>query len=411
MVMHNELNSNSTPPEKPTTHHYDKSGELIITDVLQYFQDIVESPNTYSFRLHFTEAKDAAISIAYVTGTGGQSAALTVEQSETLWSHVVESQHELENAHEASIELRIPPTYTRRSFSLTKNSRISAKGLITQLSFPKNYSYKQAVYDFLESAYVAGISIIIEGQTGSGKTRLLNTLVDSAKDYERTILVNSYPEMLFGNDHREITEIRGDDPAYLLAQVLRMSPYRVVMDDVLVDEKTMERIVVAAMTGVQFVATGYTSASAESNPETDQLSSRYAAHPYELRVHVDISRNADSNKLEFDILSVKQIVHQKIRNYDITSNRLLFDQEKMVAEPTRTLRRKMEAAKKRETSKQTVASIPASDKNPVPTLVSLTPEEKVLMEMYREDLREHFKTQNVLLRTKFREIDRILAKF
>lgn len=403
--MHNELNDNSSTPEKATTHHYDKTGNLIITDVLQYFQDSIENPEIYSFRLHFTETKDAAVSIIYANKPGALSAALTVEQSEALWYHVMESKHELESTFGVPLEIREPPTYARRHFSLTKKSRISADGMITQLSFPENYTYKQVVYDFLESAYVAGINIIIEGKTYSGRSRLLNTIMDSAKDYKPTVLVNTFPEMLFGADHREITEIRSNKPAGLIRQVLRMTPFRVVMDDVFVDEKTMETVVAAAMAGTQFVATGYTTPSALSTPETDHLSSYYAEHPYELRVHVDISWNDDQTKLESNILSISQIVHQKIGKSDTTSNRLLFDRDHKVAEPTRTLRRKMDAVK------ATPPAKPIFVEKPVPTFVSISPEEQVLLEEYREALREHFKTQNVLLRAKFREIDRILEKF
>lgn len=408
--MHNDLNSNSNMPENPKTHYYNKSGELIITDVLQYFQDTIESPNTYSFRIQFTEAKDAAISIIYADKTNARSAALTVEQSEALWSHVVESQHELENMHGMSVEFKAPPTYTRRSVFLTNESRRSSETMITQLSVPKNYTHKQAMYDFVEDAYVTGISIIIGGKTGSGRTQLLNELMNAAKDYNATFLISPLPEMSFGSDHPEITEIRGDDPAYLVAQVLRMRPVRVVMDDMFIDEKTMESIVVSAKTGTQFVATDYTDTS-EKSIEIDQLSSRYAEHPYELRVHVDIRQNDTTNKREFEILSVQQIVHQKIRGYDITSNRLLFDQEKMVAEPTRALRRKMEAGKRLASAQKKVSNIPVSGENPISALVSLTTEERAELHEHREALREHFKTQNVLLRTSFREIERILAKF
>jgi hypothetical protein len=407
MVMHNELNDNSTTPEKAPTHHYDESGALVVTDVIQYFQHSIERPDIYSLRLNLTGTREAVLSLIHTSKRGSISSELPFDQAEALWSHVVKSQHELASTFGVSVvETKEAVNCTRRRFSITKKTRVSADSTIQQKSA------QMEAYKFLEAAYIAGINIIIEGQTGSGKSRLLNTLMDSAKDYNPTVLICNSPEMVFGNDHREITEIRGNlatNPR--LAQVLRMSPHRVVMDDVFVDEKTMKAIVTSAMSGTQFVVTGYTNSSEVATSDTDRISSRYAEHPYELRVHVALSGGDNSTQSKCDILSVQQIVHQKIGNSDTTSNRLLFDHEKMVAEPTRTLRRKMEAARKREAVKPTVVSIPAFGETPVPALVSITPEEKVLLEAYRDDLREHFKTENILLRAKFREIDWILAKF
>jgi hypothetical protein len=404
--MHNELNDNSTMPEKAPTHHYDESGTLIVTDVIKYFQDTIEHPDIYSLRFYLTGTQEAVISLVHASKTGSVSSELPIDQAEALWSHVVESQQELKSHYGvAVVDIKEAANGKRRSFSITKKSRISADAMI------QNSAQREA-YDFLEAAYSAGINIIIEGKTYSGKSRLLNTLMDSSKDYKPTVLVNTFPEMIFGNDHREITEIRSDKPATLIRQVLRMDPSRVVMDDVFVDEETMRMIVAVAKTGTQFVATGYIDSSELFSSSTDHLASRYAEHPYELRVHVELRRNDDENRLEFNILSIKQIVHQKIRNYDTTSNWLLFDHEKKVAEPTRTLRRKMEAAQRRkvESDKLPVESLPAPEENPVPTFVSITQEERMRLELYRESLREHFKTQNILLRSKFREIDRILEK-
>lgn len=403
MVMHNELNDNSTIPEEAPTHHYDESGTLIVADVIKYFQDTIKHPDIYSLRFYLTGTQEAVLSLVHTNKTGSVSSELPIDQAEVLWSHVMESQHELKSAYGVSVvDLKETTNGMRRSFSITKKSRISADAIIQK-------SAQREAYDFLEAAYNAGINIIIEGKTYSGKSRLLNTLMDSSKDYKPTVLVNTFPEMIFGNDHREITEIRSDKPATLIHQVLRMDPYRVVMDDVFVDEETMDNIVAMAKTGTQFVATGYIDSSELFSSNTDHLASRYIEHPYELRAHVDLHWNADRTKLEFNILSIKQIVHQKIRNLDTTSNWMLFDHEKKVAEPTRTLRRKMDAARLRK-NETSVVNSPALEAKPSPVFVSITTEEKVLLEEYRKSLREHFKTQNVLLRTQFREIDRILEK-
>lgn len=392
--------------EKAPTHRYDEYGTLIVTDVIKYFQDTIENPDIYSLRFYINGTQEAVISLVHTNKNGSVSSELPIDQAEALWSHVVESQHhELKSTYGVGVvDIKESVNGTRRSFSITKKSRISADAMIQPT--------QREAYDFLEAAYSAGINIIIEGKTYSGKSRLLNTLMDSSKDYKATVLVNTFPEMIFGNDHREITEIRSDKPDTLIRQVLRMDPSRVVMDDVFVDEETMGMIVAVAKTGTQFVATGYLDSAELFSENTDQLAALYAEHPYELRANVDLKWNDDKTKLEFNILSVKQIVHQKIRNYDTTSNRLLFDREKKVAEPTRTLRRKMEAAHRSmaESGKRPVASIPTPEETPVPTLVSITPEERMRLELYRESLREHFKTQNILLRSKFHEIERILEK-
>src|SRR6476620_3979359 len=73
-------------------------------------------------------------------------------------------------------------------------------------------------YKFLQTAYSAGINIIIEGVTCSGRTTLLKNLINSAEDSESTILLTPFFEM----ETPKATQIKGDDPLWLIRQARRM---------------------------------------------------------------------------------------------------------------------------------------------------------------------------------------------
>lgn len=278
---------------------------------------------------------------------------------------------------------------------------------------------QKKAYDFLQAAYSAGINIIIEGGIYSGRTSLLNTLMNSPEDHQSTILLT--PDNFVETGNPAITQIKGDDSAWLIHQARRLDPFRIVMDDLSINDETMKSVISGALTGTQFISTGYTEGEGPSNPETDPLSSLYREHPYELRVHVAIQWNNDKTKLEFNLLSVSQIVHQKVSRvsitgskhfFDITSNRLLFDGDRKVADPTRTMRRKMEAAQRllNSNTQQTLGS-DSFTATSSPTFVSLTPNEKAELLEHRAALHEHFQSQSEALRKRFSEIEKLLAKF
>lgn len=281
-------------------------------------------------------------------------------------------------------------------------------------NLPSDHIRQTEAYKFLKAAYSVGINILIEGASGSGKTSLLKTLINSTEDNERTILLTPFFEM----ETPKITQIKGDDPLWLIHQARRMNPFRIIMDDLSIKEKEMDSIVSGALTGTQFISTGYT-APHSTFSETDSLSSRYIQHPYELRIHVAVKRNSDHGKRELDILSISQIIHQKISKagkvYDATSNHLLFEGDKKVADPTRTLRRKIELKQRTNSPRSETSSSLKNDPNSngpsANILVSLSPQEKAKLLEHHVVLREHFQTQSETLQESFKEIENLLARF
>jgi hypothetical protein len=284
-------------------------------------------------------------------------------------------------------------------------------------NLPSDHIRKTEAYKFLETAYSAGISIIIEGAPGSGKTSLLQTLINSTEDNQSTIFLTRFFEV----DTPKITQIKGDDAFWLIHQARRMNPFRIVMDDLVINQEAMESMVSGALTGTQFISTGCINSSKPAFSETDPLSSRYTAHPYELRVHVALKQNNDT-KPEFNILSVSQMTYQKVSIgkdsrqyfYAATSNHLLFEGDKKVADPTRTMRRKIEFSQRREISKnESTSSLkndPETKGNSASTLVSISPKERAKLLEHGAVLREHFQSQSETLRESFREIEKLLAK-
>lgn len=273
-------------------------------------------------------------------------------------------------------------------------------------------------YKFLKTAYSAGISIIIEGVTCSGKTSLLQDLINSTEDNQSTILLTRFFEV----ETPKTTQIKGDDAFWLIHQARRMNPFRIVIDDLFINEEAMESIVCGALTGTQFISTGYTERPYPTFSETDSLSARYIEHPYELRVHVALKHNEDA-KPEFNLLSVSQIIHQKVSKvgkdnrkyfYDSTSNHLLFEGDQKVADPTRTMRRKLEFAQRANKPKseavQSLKTNPNSTGTSANSFVSISPKERAKLIEHGAVLREHFQSQSETLRESFREIENLLAK-
>lgn len=274
-------------------------------------------------------------------------------------------------------------------------------------------------YKFLKTAYSAGINIIIEGATGSGKTTLLKSLINSAEDNESTILLTRFFEM----ETPKAIQIKGDDSLWLIHQARRMDPFRIIIDDLHIKEESMESIVSGALSGTQFVSTGHTYSSHPKFSETDSLSSHYIQHPYELRAHVAVTWNNNESKRELNILSISQIIHQKVSKlgtdnrkyfYDLTSNHLLFEGDKKVADPTRTMRRKLEfawgrnKAKREENSR--LENDPAFTEISVNNFVSISPEEKTLLMEHHAILRQHFQSQSESLQESFQEIEKLISR-
>jgi hypothetical protein len=287
-------------------------------------------------------------------------------------------------------------------------------------NLPSDHIRQIEAYKFLKTAYSAGINIIIEGVTYSGRTSFLQNLINTSEDNQSTIFLTNY----FEADTPKATQMQGDDPLWLIHQARRMNPSRIVMDDLYISDKEMESIVSGALTGTQFISTGYVDYPYPVFTETDSLSARYIEHPFELRAHVSLSRNNAEGKFEFNILSVSQIIHQKLSrltetggkySYDSTRNHLLFEGDKKVADPTRTLRRKIGFKQRTNSSKSESSSSLKNDPNSngpsANTFVSLSPQEKAKLLEHRAVLREHFQTQSETLQEHFKEIENLLARF
>jgi hypothetical protein len=392
MVMHNKSNDTIT--------------QVAITDVPQYLRDILESPHNYALRLYITDTQEqASLAIVKTYSNEPVRMLLTPEDAAQLWSYITESRRDLKDRYDVLIDIREASIHESQSLSVTKNTRMSVESLISDKSITRE------AYDFLKTAYRAGINIIIEGATGSGRTRFLNTLMDSARDYKPTLLVNSFPEMFFGFNRSELTEIRSENPSQLLSQLLSMNQPRMILDDTPIDYTLMPEVVKKANSGIQFVATGYRSVSTVPGSNNDFLASVYVEHPFELRVHVKTVWNCYEKRSEFTVLSVEQIIQQKVGKLITSRNRLLFSNFGKVAEPTRILRRKMEAyAQQINTINSSVSQLTVTPEAPA-TLVAITAEQKEQLAEHLAALAEHLKNQSPALRGKFEEIEKILAKF
>ena len=123
------------------------------------------------------------------------------------------------------------PTMSIRRFAV---ERLGPDDLI-------NYgSLNQDMADFLHSAVVLGLNILISGGTGSGKTTLLNILSGYIPEDERIVTIEDSAELQLQQDHvvrletrPSNTEGRGEyTQRDLVKNSLRMRPDRIVIGEV-----------------------------------------------------------------------------------------------------------------------------------------------------------------------------------
>lgn len=403
MVMTSEFNSNNSNTPEGATHYYEPDGKIIVVDPIRYFHETFSTSTTYFLRLYDLLQDTATFLIVDVARRTDKTAEFPKEQADIFWAYILENQSMLEDKYDVEVEVgdHMATSSPYRTLSITKKSRISAEQLI------EDGGITREAYEFINAAYQSGVNINVFGITGSGKTRFLNVLMDSSKDYKQTILIDSFPEMLFGFDHKEIIRLSSENPSLLVRNAITMNPFRVVMDDVFLDDTAKEEVIKASKGGMQFIGIGY-SAGPE---EFEKRAAEYRAEdPFEVNVFVKMRRIDDGEKIKYLVVAsdIQQVMQQKIGNEFKTTTRLLFSDGKKIADPTRTLRRKMEATNSTQAGLTNKAE---PNEAAVHTFVSLTPEEKVQLIDNRLALQRHFADKDFILQERFKAIDKILAKF
>lgn len=401
MVMTSDTKNNSTLPEEtPSTHYFDAQGNEIITDTIQYLQEVLAKPENYAFTI---ERQNGKYTFGIVQqGRTSTRATFAPGQDETLTTYLMHSHRLLEtkyNLTEIPTERLLEP-HKYVHFFIYRQTRKNFDSFVEQGCLSREAA------NFLQKAYSAGINILIGGQTGAGKTTFLNYLADSCKDYKSTILLQDVGEMSFGIDHREITEMVSSQCGRLLHSAFILKPQRLLVDGIYEDRSPeMNKITDA---GIQIVNTTHFTPQGKSTGQVDPYTDYHPDHPFEIRV--DLKMRKRENPLPgqwryyIDVVGIHQLIEDSGSKGKIM--RTLFASLETVDEPTRSLRRKIESGLRNAVPQRMLAD----DMEASRPLVSVSEEEKDELLATCEAVEKHLE-KNTGLKERFASIKALLAKF
>lgn len=283
----------------------------------------------------------------------------TSESITELTEYVEANKHELIKEHNISIDSWLQPGTKNRIMTVRKNVRHDPGFLIEQ-------GMNAEVYKFVEQAYLAGVNIIIAGETSSGKTSLLNTLMDSSKSYDPTVLVTSFDEMKFGYTRKEIIKLIGKEDESLVNHAITMNATRTVLDEMYSATNDFTTMRVMSGQGKQFIMAvhAFPVAKADEKEKLYDTAVNYQSdHPFEIRVDIKLERKNGER-----IPSIVA-VHELVLDKGQTTMRTLFSGDKFIQDPTRSIRRKLEGKTRRQKEPMGNAKLRGSE---TPTLMAVT---------------------------------------
>lgn len=396
MVMTSDTN-NSTLPEKSTNHYFDSiTGQEIITDSVSYLNEALAKPNVYGFSFgRYLDEYSLRIIIPF---HGAAAAILAEGEVERLIKYITENHSTLEDAY------KLRPIDVARFSSFESHFYVSSyKRTLHDIDyFIDNGGMSKEAGEFLLKAYSSGVNILIGGETASGKTYFLNSLADSCKDSKPTILIHDIAEMSFSNDHNDITEFIANDCARLLQTATVLKPYRVIADGFYRD--MTDEMNKAVDAGIQIVNTMHITPEADATGKLDQYSEYCPDNPFELRVDLKMGPKVDGKKRVVHVVGIHQLI-DSTKSKGSKEVRTLFSGLSKISEPTRTLRRKMEAG---------LFNQPAAENSyesePTRAYVSISEEEKNALMEDCAAIEAHL-DKNKSLKERFENIVSFIAKF
>lgn len=401
MVMTSDTNKNSTLPEETSaTHYFDIHGNEIITDTIQYLNEVFAKPENYAFTI---ERQNGKYTFGVVQGRSSTRATFAPGQDETLATYLLHSHRQLESKYDLTEiptdRLLEPDKYVH--FFIHRQTRKNFGSFVEQGGMSREAAA------FLQKAYSAGVNILIGGTTGSGKTTFLNYLADSCKDYKSTILLQDVGEMSFGIDHREITEMVSSQCGSLLHSAFVLKPQRLLADGIYEDRSPeMNKITDA---GIQIVNTTHFTPQGKSTGQVDSYTDYHPDHPFEIRV--DLKMRKRENPLPgqwryyIDVLGIHQLIEDSASKGKIM--RTLFASLETVDEPTRSLRRKIESGLRNTAPRRMLQADDMKSNRP---LVSVSEEEKDELLATCEAVEKNLE-KDAALKERFKSIKTLLAKF
>lgn len=401
MVMTSDTTNNSTLP-KSANHYFDSiTGQEFITDVVQYLDETLSRQNTYGFTI---ERYNNEYTLGIIQGQPARRVKFAAGEEERFIEYLTKCHHLMENKYRLNpipVErLSSPDNYFH--LTILKRTKRDFDYFVEEGSLSKEAA------TFIQNAYSAGVNILICGATGAAKTTFMNFLADSCKDYKSTILIHDIAEMSFGNDHREITELIANSCGPLLQTAIVLKPQRVLADGIYEDRTGDLNKVVDA--GIQIVNTTHLTPEANATGKPDQYTERFPENPFELRIDLQMKKKENpepgKNSRMLDVVGVHQLIEVP-NSKGAKEVRTLFSSTSKIAEPTRTLRRKIEAGIKA-VEDSFYSSSPTIE--PTRAYVSISEEEKVELLEDCEVLKAHLKNHKGF-KERFEKIAALVSKF
>lgn len=317
---------------KRPSYGKNEQGKDVVDNVLSFVRESLTNPNIY--RIAVTKYDEGNVNIE---GTNGHRKNLdaNMKQIEYAISKLQPEADEISKKHNVIFEVNLHESGSRISFR--RNIRVGVEPFI------KNGTINELMVEFLQDAYRAGVNIVIGGNTGSGKTTFLRMLSESVNDAKITALIDTNSELLFAEGRDDFIALRG---SYLTAlkSAVKFQPARIIVDEVPHYGKELEAFEEAANSDIQLVGTMH-SISVERASDYSRASNFSTKWPFEIGVNLKWEKVGENKYVHY----VSEIIQFTVSEGGSVTSRVLWKVEDnnfiLVEEPSRNLRRKIEASK------------------------------------------------------------------
>ena len=344
-----------------------------VEDALKYFREVLPKYSTYNIWINRFK-NDDSIEIKDADSLAPTRVTASRESISELVDYTRNNKESLEKEYGVKIGHWDHDDDSDVVVTLRKNTRKHSGEIIDN-------GVSREVYDFIETAYQAGVNIVISGRSETAMGSFLNILMDSSKDYTPTVLISSNSDMVFGSDHREIAQIIGADGG-LVQHGMTMNTPRVVLDEMYSAVEDFENMAMSAKQGKQYIMVANSSPTelARLNEKAkDYIFESKARHPFELRV--DIGYKKLNGKKVITVIAVHELIFDKGETF----MRTLFSGNYSVADPTRSIRRKLEGKTRRQ-KEFGVKNIRNANASEMPALIAVSEKEKEELLIHRDAL-------------------------
>lgn len=333
------------------TYRIEKNGSKSITNPKQFILDALKNPMIY--KASFSPASQGLEGRAFIVHSNlpmrdeVYSSDINEIVGAEISRQIEENKRELEKKYNAVIR-----AHENGYISFHKHVRMDYKFLM------KHNTFTEDMFRFLESAYRAGCNIVVQGTTGSGKTTLVRALYEGANDGQVTALLDETNELLFSESADNFISLRGSN-ANIADTALKINPSRLIVDSAIepFGPAFMKECV---KKNIQMVNSRYGSITMLNN-EPDFVV------PFDIEVEVSRGKIKQISQVTISADNEARLTPLWIRDDNGFTK---------VADPSRNLRRKIEAGLTKAPKGSETVTDSSVEKNANNPLVTISADEK-----------------------------------